>query len=129
MLSTTRAIRRAADEIEAEDGRARFRRRRALDRSPAAELLVLSAVARARTGDADALRFLYLRYADNVYGYVCSIVRDEHEAEDVTQHIFAKLMTSLERPATAASQRARTSETQYLACDLTPGACRSRSRG
>src|SRR5215216_6937042 len=97
MLSTTRAIRRAADEIEAEDGRARFRRRRALDRSPAAELLVLSAVARARTGDADALRFLYLRYADNVYGYVCSIVRDEHEAEDVTQQIFAKLMTALDR--------------------------------
>jgi len=97
MLSTTRAIRRAADEIEAEDGRARFRRRRALDRSPAAELLVLSAVARARTGDADALRFLYLRYADNVYGYVCSIVRDEHEAEDVTQHIFAKLLTTLDR--------------------------------
>src|SRR5215207_9155898 len=97
MLSTTRAIRRAADEIEAEDGRARFRRRRALDRSPAAELLALSAVARARTGDPDALRFLYLRYADNVYGYVCSIVRDEHEAEDVTQHIFAKLLTTLDR--------------------------------
>src|SRR5215204_7101444 len=97
MLSTTRAIRRAADEIEAEDGRARFRRRRALDSSPAAELLVLSAVARARTGDADALRFLYLRYAGNVYGYVCSIVRDEHEAEDVTQHIFAKLPAALAR--------------------------------
>ena len=43
------------------------------------------------------MRFLYLRYADNVYGYVCSIVRDEHEAEDVTQQIFAKLLTSLER--------------------------------
>ena len=41
------------------------------------------------------MRFLYLRYADNVYGYVCSIVRDEHEAEDVTQQIFAKLMTAL----------------------------------
>ena len=45
----------------------------------------------------DALRFLYLRYADNVYGYVCSIVRDEHEAEDVTQQIFAKLLTTLDR--------------------------------
>ena len=58
---------------------------------------MLAAVARAKDGDADALRFLYLRYADNVYGYVCSIVRDEHEAEDVTQHIFAKLLTALER--------------------------------
>src|SRR5918993_1701102 len=97
MLSTARAIRRAADEIEAEDGPARFRRGRSLDRSPAAEDLTLTAVARARTGDPDALRFLYLRYADNVYGYVCSIVRDEHEAEDVTQHIFAKLLTALDR--------------------------------
>jgi RNA polymerase sigma-70 factor (ECF subfamily) len=97
MLSTTRAIRRAADEIEAREGKARFRRRRTLDRSPEVEELVLEAVARARTGDADALRFLYLRYADNVYGYVCSIVRDEHEAEDVTQQIFAKLLTTLDR--------------------------------
>ena len=34
-------------------------------------------------------------YADNVYGYVRSIVRDDYEAEDVTQHVFAKLMTVL----------------------------------
>ena len=97
MWSTARAIRRAADEIEAQDGRARFRRRRALDCSPAVERLVHSAVASARGGDPDALRFLYLRYADNVYGYVCSIVRDEHEAEDVTQQVFAKLLGSLPR--------------------------------
>jgi RNA polymerase sigma-70 factor (ECF subfamily) len=38
---------------------------------------------------------LYVRYSNNIYGYVRSIVRDEHEAEDVTQHVFAKLMTSL----------------------------------
>jgi len=41
------------------------------------------------------LQFLYVRYSNNIYGYVRSIVRDEHEAEDVTQHVFAKLMTSL----------------------------------
>ena len=58
---------------------------------------ITAAVARAKEGDADALRYLYLRYADNVYGYVCSIVRDEWEAEDVTHHIFAKLLTSLAR--------------------------------
>jgi RNA polymerase sigma-70 factor, ECF subfamily len=91
------AIRREADQIEAALGRGRFRRRRKLDHSPQAERLVLAAVARAKEGDADALRFLYLRYADNVYGYVCSIVRDEYEAEDVTQQIFAKLMTALGR--------------------------------
>jgi RNA polymerase sigma-70 factor, ECF subfamily len=91
------AIRREADLIESAHGRGRFRRRRKLDHSPQAERLVLAAVEGAKDGDADALRFLYLRYADNVYGYVCSIVRDEYEAEDVTQHIFAKLLTALER--------------------------------
>ena len=91
------AIRREADQIESALGRGRFRRRRKLDHSPQAERLVLAAVARAKDGDADALRFLYLRYADNVYGYVCSIVRDEFEAEDVTQQIFAKLLTALGR--------------------------------
>jgi RNA polymerase sigma-70 factor (ECF subfamily) len=91
------AIRREADQIEAELGGGRFRRRRKLDDSPRAEELVLAAVSRAREGDDDALRYLYLCYADNVYGYVCSIVRDEYEAEDVTQQIFAKLMTALGR--------------------------------
>lgn len=49
----------------------------------------------AQAGDQDALRELYLRFKDNVYGYVCSIVRDEHEAEDVTQQVFAKLLGSI----------------------------------
>ena len=100
MLNDTRpdgAIRREADLIELSVGRGRFRRRRKLDHSAAAERLVLRAVERAKAGDEDALRFLYLRYADNVYGYVCSIVRDEHEAEDVTQQVFAKLLGSLAR--------------------------------
>jgi RNA polymerase sigma-70 factor, ECF subfamily len=90
-------IRREADQIEATGARGRFRRRRHLEPTRGGEQLVLAAVARAKDGDADALRYLYLRYADNVYGYVCSIVRDEYEAEDVTQHIFAKLLTSLPR--------------------------------
>jgi RNA polymerase sigma-70 factor (ECF subfamily) len=53
--------------------------------------LVTRAVRRAQDGDREALGFLYARYADNVYGYVRSIVHDHHEAEDVTQHVFAKL--------------------------------------
>ena len=53
------------------------------------------AVARAKEGDQDALRFLYVSYSHNIYGYVRSIVRDDHEAEDVTQHVFAKLMTTI----------------------------------
>lgn len=53
------------------------------------------AVARAKEGDRDALQFLYVRYSNNIYGYVRSIVRDDYEAEDVTQHVFAKLMTTI----------------------------------
>jgi RNA polymerase sigma-70 factor (ECF subfamily) len=54
--------------------------------------LVSRAVRRAQEGDREALGFLYARYADNVYGYARSIVRDEHEAEDITQQVFAKLI-------------------------------------
>ena len=90
-------IRQEADRLAAAGGRGRFRRRRTLDHSPRAERLVLDAIDRAKEGDGDALRLIYLRYADNVYGYVCSIVRDEHDAEDVTQQIFSKLLTSLAR--------------------------------
>lgn len=54
--------------------------------------LVSRAVRRAQSGDREALGFLYVRYADNIHGYVRSIVHDEHEAEDVTQQVFAKLI-------------------------------------
>jgi RNA polymerase sigma-70 factor (ECF subfamily) len=43
------------------------------------------------------MRFLYITYSHNVYGYVRSIVRDDHAAEDVTQHVFAKLMTTIHK--------------------------------
>jgi RNA polymerase sigma-70 factor (ECF subfamily) len=73
----------------------RFRRSTLLDESDACRRRVARAVARAKQGDREALRYLYLQYADNVYGYVVSIVKDEHEAEDITQLVFAKLMTVL----------------------------------
>jgi RNA polymerase sigma-70 factor (ECF subfamily) len=72
-----------------------FRSRSTLDESFGTRQKTRLAVARAKEGDRDALRFLYVSYSHNVYGYVRSIVRDEHEAEDVTQHVFAKLITSL----------------------------------
>jgi RNA polymerase sigma-70 factor, ECF subfamily len=59
--------------------------------------LVALAIARGKQGDREAIRYLYVRYADNVYGYVCSIVHDEHEAEDLTQEVFAKLLTALHK--------------------------------
>jgi RNA polymerase sigma-70 factor (ECF subfamily) len=72
-----------------------FRARATLDSSPETSEKTRLAVARAKEGDQDALRYLYVSYSNNIYGYVRSIVRDDHEAEDVTQHVFAKLMTTI----------------------------------
>ncbi len=72
-----------------------FRSRTALDESPQMARKIRHAVAHAKSGDPDALRFLYVTYAHNIYGYVRSIVRDDHEAEDVTQHVFAKLIKTI----------------------------------
>lgn len=58
---------------------------------------VARAVARAKAGDMGAIRFLYVSYKDNIYGYVLSIIRDPHEAEDVTQHVFLKLMSVIHK--------------------------------
>jgi RNA polymerase sigma-70 factor, ECF subfamily len=73
----------------------RFRRVGRLTDDEAGNRAVAQAVTRAKQGDREALRYLYVHYADHVYGYVASIVRDDFEAEDVTQHVFAKLMTVL----------------------------------
>lgn len=59
--------------------------------------LVSRAVDRAKGGDMSALHFLYVRYADDVCGFVQSIVRDPYEAEDVTQNVFTKLITAIQR--------------------------------
>ena len=72
-----------------------FRCKTAVDDSPDALRKVQRVVARAKGGDQDAIRFLYVTYSNNIYGYVRSIVRDDYEAEDVTQHVFAKLMTKI----------------------------------
>lgn len=69
--------------------------RATLDESPQGTREVHLAIARCREGDRDALRLLYIRYSGNVYGYVRSIVRDEKEAEDLTQHVFLKLITAI----------------------------------
>lgn len=82
-----------ADELGTMRPGGRFRSKTKLDDGTVPDRIVRRAVARAKEGDREAVRFLYLRYADNVYGYVRSIVRDDYEAEDVTQHVFAKLMT------------------------------------
>ena len=54
-------------------------------------------IALARDGDREALGELYERYADSVFHCVNRILQDVYEAEDVTQHVFLKLMSALPR--------------------------------
>jgi RNA polymerase sigma-70 factor, ECF subfamily len=72
----------------------RFQRKARLDRDERPGELQ-GAIARAKAGDREAVRYLYLRFAGNVYGYARSIVRDEHDAEDITQQVFTRMMTAL----------------------------------
>ena len=67
-------------------------------RSEAAESeLVRRAVVALKQGDRSALQFLYVRYADDVCNVIRAIVRDGHEAEDITHNVFAKLITAIHR--------------------------------
>jgi RNA polymerase sigma-70 factor (ECF subfamily) len=54
-------------------------------------------IQRAGSGDRDALGDLYARYAPPVHRHVLAIVGDEHEAQDVTQLVFVKLMGEASR--------------------------------
>jgi RNA polymerase sigma-70 factor, ECF subfamily len=69
-----------------------IRSERRLRGSRQGEGLVAVAVARAQEGDRSALQFLYIRYAKEVHRYITSIVGDHHEAEDITQAVFLKLI-------------------------------------
>jgi RNA polymerase sigma-70 factor, ECF subfamily len=51
----------------------------------------------ARAGDRDAMRELYERHAARVHAHVLRILGDENDADDVTQQVFAKLLTELDR--------------------------------
>lgn len=55
------------------------------------------AIARASKGDREALQQLYKHYAWPVYRHVRRYLRDDHEAEDVTQLVFLKLMSDIGR--------------------------------
>lgn len=57
--------------------------------------LVSAAIASARDGDMEGLYLLYVRYEEDVFRFVNSMVKDHHEAEDITQSVFLKLVTVL----------------------------------
>ena len=69
-----------------------FRRKAASEETGERIARLERVVAAAQRHDCEALRWLYLEYKDNLFGYVCSIVGDEHEAEDVVQQVFARLL-------------------------------------
>jgi RNA polymerase sigma-70 factor, ECF subfamily len=80
---------------DVKDGQVGFRCRTTLDESPRTTRQVRLAVARAKEGDRDAVRLLYVQYSDNVYGYVRSIVRDDKEAEDLTQQVWFRYLGTI----------------------------------
>src|ERR687885_2513951 len=59
--------------------------------------LTRRAVRPANDGDGEAMGELYDRYAGRVYGHVRRMMRDRHDAEDVTQLVFLKLIWTLDR--------------------------------
>jgi RNA polymerase sigma-70 factor, ECF subfamily len=54
-------------------------------------------VGAARAGDREAMGELYVLHAPAVHAHVLRVVKDVDDADDVTQQVFAKLLTSLER--------------------------------
>jgi len=54
-----------------------------------------AAVEGAKAGDSEAIRYLYVRYASDVYRYVRPIVHDDYEAQDITQAVFTKLFRTI----------------------------------
>jgi RNA polymerase sigma-70 factor (ECF subfamily) len=78
-------------DVTAELSSSVFRRNAVLDDRNGDDRSLDRAIIGAQGGDPEAIRYLYTRFSDNVYGYVCSIVRDSHEAEDITQQVFMKL--------------------------------------
>jgi RNA polymerase sigma-70 factor (ECF subfamily) len=73
-----------------------FADRRGPIEDPAAQRRIQRAISRAAAGDRDALRDLYLGYSGPVYRHIRTVVRDEHEAQDVTQLVFLKLIGTLQ---------------------------------
>ncbi|HYV16557.1 MAG TPA: sigma-70 family RNA polymerase sigma factor [Conexibacter sp.] len=58
---------------------------------------VTLAVTAAQGGDRDAMRWLYVRFRPSVLAAVRRVVHDAHEAEDVSQQVFAKLLLVIDR--------------------------------
>jgi RNA polymerase sigma-70 factor, ECF subfamily len=58
---------------------------------------VRALVERAKQGDREALEELYLLHFDRIYGYLQMNVGNKHDAEDLTNQTFVKMIESIER--------------------------------
>ena len=56
-----------------------------------------TAIAQLRRGDLDALHYLFVAHARDVYAAINGIVVDHHAAEDITQAVFVKLPRAIHR--------------------------------
>jgi RNA polymerase sigma-70 factor, ECF subfamily len=65
------------------------------DATTAAEVRRL--VERAQRGDREALEELYLVHFDRIYSYLQLTVGNRHDAEDLTNQTFVKMLESIER--------------------------------
>jgi RNA polymerase sigma-70 factor, ECF subfamily len=54
-------------------------------------------VSRAQAGDREALEELYLLHFDRIYAYLQMTVGNRHDAEDLTNQTFVKMLESIER--------------------------------
>jgi RNA polymerase sigma-70 factor (ECF subfamily) len=63
----------------------------------AEEIETARLVMRAQSGDGAAFTDLYMRYFPRVYAYLRVVFRNEHQAEEATQHVFAKLFEIIPR--------------------------------
>jgi RNA polymerase sigma-70 factor (ECF subfamily) len=51
----------------------------------------------AQRGDRDALGELYVLHFDRIYGYLQASVGNKHDAEDLTEQTFVKMLESIDR--------------------------------
>jgi RNA polymerase sigma-70 factor (ECF subfamily) len=72
----------------------RFARRGPEARTPD---LVEHAVARAKEGDTHAFHFLYVRFVDEVCTFARGFARDSYQAEEISDAVFARLVTEIRR--------------------------------
>jgi RNA polymerase sigma-70 factor (ECF subfamily) len=73
---------------------ARFRARAAANGGSQPDELD-AAIAAARDGDSLAVSYLYERFAGAVYRYIRRRVRDDRDAEDLTQQVFTRVLPAL----------------------------------